>query len=72
MVRSLSILAIDSRFYKDLCAPTITLAVGLNSWVVLQPVADSTSVATSKAALMLIAFLPYVLSVLDSDGIDNS
>ena len=52
--------------------PNHHTAVGLNSWVVLQPVADSTSVATNKAALMLIAFLPYVLSVLDSDGIDNS
>lgn len=43
--------------YSDLCAPTITLAVGLNSDVVLQPVADNAMVAISRAALIEVIFL---------------
>jgi hypothetical protein len=43
--------------YSDLCAPTITLAVGLNSCVVLQPVADSAMVVINRAALILAIFL---------------
>lgn len=59
--------------YNDLCAPASTLAVGLNSWVVVQPeTADSVIVASSKAALKVIVFLPCFLQVLDNVDIDNS
>ena len=46
----------DSRFYKDLWAPTITLAVGLKVGVVLQPVADSAKTANSKPEARKIVF----------------
>lgn len=50
------------RLYRDLCAPTITLAVGLNVGVVLQPVADSANAASNVTdseivAILLVIFL---------------
>ncbi|MFK4000853.1 hypothetical protein ACI2I3_05815 [Psychrobacter namhaensis] len=51
----------NRRRYKDLCAPTITLAVGLKSGVVLHPITDSTMVVSSKAALIWVIFLSRLL-----------
>lgn len=62
----------DSRLYKDLCAPTITVAVGLSSGVVLHPVADSAIVVSSKAALIETVFLLYLLSALESVDMSDS
>ncbi len=61
------------RFYNDLCAPTITLAVGLNSCVVVQPeTADRANVANNKVALMAAVFLLCFLQRVDNDVIGNS
>ena len=47
--------------YKDVLAPTMTLAVGLKPCVVLHPVADRATVTNNVAALILAIFLPYFL-----------
>lgn len=63
----------NRRLYKGLCAPTSTLAVGLNPCVVVQPdTVDKATVVSNRAALILAVFLPYFLQVLDSDDMVNS
>jgi hypothetical protein len=47
----------DRKHYKEVCAPTMTVAVGLNSCVVLQPATDSTVVVSKIATLMLAMLL---------------
>jgi hypothetical protein len=46
----------DRKHYKEVWAPTITLAVGLNSCVVVQPVTNIV-VVNKTATLMLLIFL---------------
>lgn len=58
--------------YKEVCAPTTTVAVGLMSDVVLQPIIDRAIVVNNNAELMFTTLLVYFLSWLDSDDIDNS
>ncbi|KTF05529.1 hypothetical protein MGSAQ_002978 [marine sediment metagenome] len=42
--------------HSDVCAPTMTLAVGLKPCVVLQPATDNT-VVVSKIATLILAML---------------
>lgn len=63
----------DKKPYNDLCAPASTLAVGLNSCVVLQPeTADNVIVVSNKVTLTVATLLLYFLQVLDSIDIINS
>lgn len=47
--------------YKDLCAPIMTLAVGLNSWVVLHPVKDTISITAVPTIPRFKYFVKYAL-----------
>ena len=51
----------DRKHYKDVWAPTMTVAVGLKPCVVLHPMADSAIITSNVAALKLAIFLPYFL-----------
>ena len=58
---SLLIFIVMGYNYKDLCAPTMTLAVGLNSCVVLHPVRDIINVTVVHTIPSFKYFAKYEL-----------
>ena len=58
--------------YNDVWAPTITLAVGLNSWVVLQPVINNVATVSNMTIRPLVDTLRGVAHNDCNDIVDTS